>query len=513
MSLVAAADAGSSPAVAAWVNTLAANDPLRQSARRWLFVLLLVWFVAALVFVPMGIGSSWRECDTQAIARNFVSEGFDPLRPRIDWRGDTDGGVECEFPLYQAMVASVIGCFGEAEWPGRLISLLAMGFATWSLHRLLEARSGPAGALVGALVFLTGGHALLLGARVTPDALSTGFALAGLVAFLQFLGTGRTRTLVLATVMTTVACLTKPTALQIGLLQFLWTVSVAPRRLRELRIWIAWAVVLVVVAAWIVRGMQLYAETGLTFGVASGGETKFPTLRSLREKWIWIWLGVTTLEYGVSAFGFVGILLLLFRRCLDRADLALLVVVGLGLVGTLRYSHHFGVGPQYHVFAAVAGAFFAARAWPQSPPRVAWLLLLAVLAAVGAWRVRQERTFRLDCLQPSTMAAGAVVESMSVPSELAVVHGNRAAVDAFWQRRTNFEEPMLFYHARRRGWVLPRDGFAIATLDALHRRGARIVVAQFPTETSPDVLAWLEARAEAMKDLGDRRIYRLRAAS
>ena len=241
MTLVAAAGAGGSSAAPAWVLALAANDPSRRTGRRWLLALLLGWFVVTLMAVPMGIGSSWRECDTQAIARNFVSEGFNPLRPRIDWRGDTDGGVECEFPLYQLMIASVIGLLGEAEWPGRLISMLAMVMATLSLHRLLEARCGPSAALVGAMVFLAGGHAFLLGTRVTPDAVSTAFALAGLVAFVQFLGTGCGGTLALATVMTTVACLTKPTALQLGLLQFVWTVCVAPRRLRELRVWLAWA--------------------------------------------------------------------------------------------------------------------------------------------------------------------------------------------------------------------------------------------------------------------------------
>lgn len=568
MSLVAAAGAGSSSTASAWVHALAANDPSRRAGRRWLCVLLFGWFVVTLLAVPMGIGSSWRECDTQAIARNFVSEGFNPLRPRIDWRGDTDGGVECEFPLYQLMIASVIGLLGEAEWPGRLISLLAMVMATVSLHRLLEARCGPSGALAGAIVFLAGGHAFLLGSRVTPDASSTAFALAGLVAFVQFLGTGQGGTLALATAMTTVACLTKPTALQVGLLQFAWTVCVAPRRLRELRVWLAWAVVLVVVAAWLVRGMQLYAETGLTFGVAAGGETKFPTLRSLREKWIWIWLLVTTLRYGISAFGFVGIVMLCGRRLLDRVDLALLGVVGLGLVGTLRYSHHFGVGPQYHVFAAVAGAWFAARAWSELARRqpFGWIdaallviaglglfvdlgvddhlgigprfhvftlvagafllarrwasasllpvgLLLLAAIAVGAQHLHEERSFRVNSLHPSAIAVGAAVEALSAPDELVVVHGNREAMDAFWRRRTNFEEPMLLYLSRRRGWVLPRDGFTAEAIDGLHRRGARIVVDQFPADTPADARGWLERHSESVKEIDGRRIHRLRAPS
>ena len=44
-----------------------------------------------LLAIPQGIGSSWRECDTQAIARNFLGEGWNPLRPLVDWRGDTNG--------------------------------------------------------------------------------------------------------------------------------------------------------------------------------------------------------------------------------------------------------------------------------------------------------------------------------------------------------------------------------------------------------------------------------------
>ena len=35
---------------------------------------------------------------------------------------------------------------GEAEWPGRVVALLSMLVAAFSLHRLLEARVGPAGA-------------------------------------------------------------------------------------------------------------------------------------------------------------------------------------------------------------------------------------------------------------------------------------------------------------------------------------------------------------------------------
>jgi hypothetical protein len=496
-----------------WANALVVADAARTPYRVWLAWVVVAWALVVWLVIPSGIGGSWRECDTQAIARNFLADGFDPLRPRVDWRGDTDGAVECEFPLYQAMIATAMAVVGEAEWPGRVISLLAIVMATLSLHRLLEARSGPGPAFAAALVFLGGGHAFLLGARVTPDATSLALAVSGTVAFVQFLATGRSRTLVLATVMTAIACLTKPTALQVGLLQFLWTLCLAPRRLREVRVWLAFAAVLAIVGAWTVHGAALHAETGLTFGVASGGETKFPTLRSLREPIVWYWLAVTTCMVGFSVLGVVAVVLLALRRAFDRVDVALLVVVGLGLVGTLRYSHHFGVGPQYHAFAAVAGVWFVARAWPARAPRLSWALLGIGMLVVGTWHLLAEREFRLRCLASEQIATGAEVATLSAPDELTVVRGYRERTDAFWRRRTNFEEPAVLYQARRRGWVVPRDGFEPADLDALHRRGARVVVDQLPAETAPATRAWLEANAEVVREHPGRRVYRLRSQS
>ncbi|MCA8965898.1 MAG: hypothetical protein KDC48_13520 [Planctomycetes bacterium] len=186
-----------------WIAQLAWPLADLRRGRRALLVVFAIYAAVMLLAVPQGIGSSWRECDTQAIARSFLVEGFDPLHPKVDWRGDTGGAVECEFPLFQLMVATVMAATGEAEWPGRVIALLSMLFAAFSLHRLLEARVGPAGALAGAMVFLTGGHAMVLGGRVQPDATSTALALAGLTTYVRFLATGSGSTLLLATLATT----------------------------------------------------------------------------------------------------------------------------------------------------------------------------------------------------------------------------------------------------------------------------------------------------------------------
>ncbi|MEO6596773.1 MAG: glycosyltransferase family 39 protein [Planctomycetota bacterium] len=478
--------------------------------RRYLLVALLVyaaslWFVAA----PHGIGYSWRECDTQAIARNFLEDGFNPLRPRVDWRGDTDGAVECEFPLYQLMIASVMAVFGDVEWPGRVLAMLAMLMATLSLHRLLELRSGPGGALAGALVFLSGGHAMMLGARVMPDALSLSLGLAGLVKFVRYLSSGNGVSLGLAMSAFALSSLQKPTALQLGLLMFAWTALLAPRRLREPRLWLGFGFVVALVGAWLLHGRSLHEETGLTFGVVSGGDTKFPDLHHLREPTIWLQLARTTMLYGLSVLGAIGLFAMLVRRRLDLADVALFVTVGTGLLVSLRYSYHHHMGPHYHVYAAVAGAWCVSRAWPAQAPRWLWPAALVAVLAHGAWQLNEERLKCEVCAASPMIDIAASIRRLSGPTELTVVASEKTRYDPVWRRTNNFEDPRLLYHAHRHGWVLPSDGFQVTTLENLRSRGARLVCGPLACLSAPGVAAWLAANGEQVFRQGQTVVHRL----
>ncbi|MCA8949949.1 MAG: glycosyltransferase family 39 protein [Planctomycetes bacterium] len=467
----------------------------------------MIWFG----LTPHEVGTSWRECDTMAIARNFLVDGFDPMRPRVDWRGDTDGAVECEFPLYQLMVATALAVFGEVEWPARLLSLLALVAAGFALHRLLEWRSGPGPALAGTLVFLTGSQAVLLAARVQPDGLSIAFALAGLVAYLHFLGNGNRTSFWLGVAALTIGTLQKAPTLQIVGLLGLWTAALAPRRLLDWRIWTGFAICTGALAAWLWHGAQLHAETGLTFGVLSAGETKFPGLRQLRDPQVWWSLIETTTRIGFSPLGCLAMVVLAIRRRFDILDWSLLAIVGAGLVGSLRYSAYAGTGPHYHVYAAIAGAFFVARCWPERAPWWLWALLLAAVGALGTHWLGSER----DKLQRSTnhnngtLQLAASIQREFEPTDLAIVRGWREGYDPYWKRRTNYEQPILLYQARRRGWVVPRDGFEIDKLAELKARGARFVVNPFPKATDPEVEAWLDEHGERVLNEGGSVVYRL----
>lgn len=483
-----------------WLSRPLVVDAALRRGRRIVWLLLLGFALVTWFGVPHGIGSSWRECDTQAIARNFCLDGFDPLRPRVDWRGDTDGAVECEFPLYQMAIASVLKALGDvhAEWPGRALALLSVLVAAFALHRLLERRAGASGALAGFVVFLCTGSASLLATRVMPDATSLAFKAIGMVAFTAQLATGRLGWLVLAVASLALAGLQKPLALQVGVVWFGWAALLARPRLLEPRLWLGFAVILGAVTLWLVHGAHLHAETNLSFGVVSGGDTKFPDLPHLLAPNTWMGLLRTTATFGCSVFGMAAFVVLALRRRLDGADLVLVFAVALGLFVSLRYSHTRDLGPHYHSFSALAGAWLVARAWPANAGRWAWLLLGATAAVHGAWRLRDERGMRIEVKRAPIVADARATAAAIRPGDRVVVRSEKTHLDHDWQRPQNFEDPRFFFLTNTRGWVLANDDFDVAHLAQLRNAGAALVYDQTPEHTDPAVTQWLTENGEVV---------------
>ena len=471
-----------------------------------LFFALASWWL-----VPHGIGFSWRECDTQSMARNLVEDRFDVLHPRVDWRGNTDGSVECEFPLYQLAIGVVLKFCGDVEWPGRAISLAAVLHAASSLYRLLRRRVSAESAFAGMLVFLATGSAALLATRVQPDALCLAFGLRGLVAFVDYLSGGRTRHLALATLLLAIAALLKPLALQLGLLAFGWSLCLMPRRLGEARLWLSFTTIVGVVALWLWHGYQLWQQTGLSFGVIGGADSKFPGAQVLSPA-VWQQLGWTTLQYGLSPLGTAALLLLAIRRRLDRSDTSLLAAVFAGLLVSLRYSYHQGLGPHYHVWAAVAGAWLVARAFPERAGARWWLPFLILTALCAGVSLREQRGMRITVNTTPWLQVAAQIRSETGPNELMIVHGDFPSYDEFWRRGNNFEDPRMFYQARRRGFALASDGWSPAGLERLRKNGASVLVDMQPDNTPPEIAAWLAKNATAWIQHGGLTVHRLRTS-
>jgi dolichyl-phosphate-mannose-protein mannosyltransferase len=470
-------------------------------------VVLILWLAIQVIAVrPAAIATDWngwRQADTQSIALTFAEQGIDPLHPRVAWGGDGSGLVEAEVQIYPALIAVLLRLFGIAEWPGQVISSVAWAAAATCLLFPLRRRFGWTGALFGAGAMLGSSLAMFLSTSVMPDPTALALYCLGLTAFLEFLESGRRRWLLAATASFALAALTKPTALNLGIVQFVLVLLTRPRLFRSPALWLSWATVLGLVALGLWHGHQNYLASGNSFGVVSPGtDLKFPTLSEL--------LNVTELGKAgwisvVECFGPVGVaaaLWLLLRNRITAEEIALAIGAGAALVISLRYSAN---QPHYHLFTVPLAGWLVAHAASiiLGSRRSAWTLPLAATAflAVGYLPALHERVSYSPGERVGRLAELArQLRSIAGPDDLIVVRSLDRAYDPRYKRRNNYEDPRAFYVSGLRGWAVPRDRTDLEKLAAYAGRGARYYLEVKPRLADPALESWLNRHGEVLVD-------------
>jgi hypothetical protein len=459
-------------------------------------------------FGPMTYsGDIWRQSDTASIAHNFATNGMHLFFPQIDWGGAGPGYVETEFQLLTWLTAALYLVFGEHVWLGRLLSLAfsVVGTAAfWGLARRLLPLTAARWALIA---FVLSPLSMRYGSAFMPDATALAFFLLALLAFRRWLDEDRLRWLVAAAAATSAAALVKPTSLIVLPILLVW-VSVADRdRLRRTSVYVAAVAALAAPALWLLHAHGLYVDYGNTFGVLSGGDDKFGGARQwLRPSF---WIGNAYLE-AVWVLGVVGVpfavlgAVQVWRR---RREFAVIVAAAGTLVvyvfAVARYSQN---APQYHIYALpfaalLVGLGVGAMArwcrprWPQSVRRVASVVLVAAFLAgsvtVFAGSMRDTSGVLGVCADQ--------LEQVSAPGDLVVVSTTSDAVDDGVPN--NWQEPVVFFLADRRGWSLAADQHDPGHLATDRDAGARFFVVGDPAlvPAGGALAAWLAANATPVR--------------
>lgn len=487
-------------------------SPMRQSARTWansgawvygLLVCLGLGLRALLVPAPLTYGSDiWRQSDTATIAQHFYEGGYRLLWPQISWGGDGPGYVETELQLYPLLVALMYGVAGRpAVWLGRLVSLIftagAMAYFVGLARRALPRR---AALWAVGFVCLSPLH-VRYSAAFMPEATVLFFYVAALYYFQRFLDEDDRLWLLAAAACTALAVLVKPTAIHIGLFQglLLWARRGAPG-FRRVDIWLCGGAALVPAAVfYYFHARELYLVYGNTFGVMSGGDSKFGDLSYwlspkfylalFRLERVWL---LTEVGVGLLA---VGLWVALQRGRHGR----LLPVLGMGTIFlyyliVARYaSERWGI--HYHLFAlpyaaigiGLGASFLVGRA----PPR--WRVLLGavlVLGLLGRAGLRYRELLREEEPDPRVTCAAAV-QALTRPGELIIASSLSSSVER--GRPNNYQDPVLFFYSDRRGFSLPLDRHEPQELQQAQRRGARyFVIFDGPTlQARPALAAYL----------------------
>ncbi len=486
------------------------TTPSSEGAGRAALAVVVVVTALSVIraFAPMTYpGDLWRQSDTATIARNFALNGMNVFFPQVNWGGAGPGYVEMEFPLQPWLTAGLYLVFGERVVLGRLVSLAFMLVATaafWQLGRRLLPLTAARWALVAFVVspvFMRWGTAFM------PEATVLAFSLLALLAFCRWLQEDRPVFLVGAAAATSMAALAKPTSLHIGLVMGVWMLISARSRLRRVSVYVAGLAALVAPALWLWHASGLYRTYGNTFGLISGGDSKWGSLALWTSPGFYV--GNLRTE-ALFVYGVVGIPLALlgavwlWRR---RHDAAAFPFVAAGLVALVAYYFAVGryagsdLGVQYHVFslpyAAVATGAGLAVAVERARSR---LPRAGVLALVGVTVVALFGQSLNVLAQSSTRGFGAYgtcaeALDVSVPGDLVVVGTASPSRDG--DVENNYQEPIVFFLAERKGWALAADRYDPAALASYRDQGARYFV-----NPDPDLLApgsaldrWLETDA------------------
>lgn len=152
---------------------------------RWMLYLGLPLLAAAFHWQIWGMELRgmhvWRQAQTQQAIDAFALEDFNILNPKRLERGEGDGILRLEFPLYQWITAALAKILGNSIVLSRLIVFLFSFLAAIGMHRIVLILSkSRAAALIGAYFFMFSPLVFFYGISVMPDMLALCLCIWGL---------------------------------------------------------------------------------------------------------------------------------------------------------------------------------------------------------------------------------------------------------------------------------------------------------------------------------------------
>ncbi len=214
--------------------------------------------------------SSWRECDEAGIARNFYREGMNIFYPRVDWRGDTPGYAEMEFPLFPWLTAVLYKIFGYQEYLGRVVSF-TFSLLTLGVFFLLARYLLPnVGAITAAAFFTFNPIFIYISNSLQPESIMFFFYLLAAYCFLRWYEEDKLGYFWISCAATALTILSKATAAHLGIFfallvihKYGWKVFI------QFRLWIFAFLALIPNILWYLHSHHFWLQYGNSLGVSN----------------------------------------------------------------------------------------------------------------------------------------------------------------------------------------------------------------------------------------------------
>jgi hypothetical protein len=168
---------------------------------------------------PVADWHSWRQADTASVARIYLDEGIDFLRPRYYDISSIQTGIYnpkglrmVEFPLYNvfhALLAQNFPALDFTTW-GRLVSILASIFSAFFLFLIGKRFINKWGGLLAAFFFLFIPYNIYFSRVILPEPLAVALGLASIWLFILYIDQDKKLPLFASGILFALSTLIKP---------------------------------------------------------------------------------------------------------------------------------------------------------------------------------------------------------------------------------------------------------------------------------------------------------------
>ena len=453
------------------------------------------------------LANAWRASDYTQIARNFHREGLNPFYPRIDWRGDTPGFVEMEFPMLPWLAAVCDRAFGYHEAYMRIFAAAFSVAALWLFSRLALLLLPAGCAVFATTAFALNPLLVRLGNAMQPEPAMIFFSILCMYQLERWRREPRGAGLLLTACWLACAALAKPPAAILGLVVLAVVAGVQGRRAftRPLN-YVAAAIAALPTLGWVLWSRHFWIEYENSLGVSN--ESHWLSLRILASPWFvlgnlrwetlavwtplgwllaffavraklaqsamaWTWYVAVCLLY-LAAAGTSGDDWASYYHCASVAPACLLMGAGLSFLiqspNRQAGETYFDDAPHAHRRAPVGPRLNGRRrtlAFWMAGGVIASLFIVTCFTLYR--RDHQDDLFR--------MRQCAVEMAALVPADTRIVVRGGEKFDEYG-RPVAFNEPMMFAWMDRKGFNYARSDLSIDTLNAIARRGGRYWIAR-----------------------------------
>ncbi|MDF2663433.1 MAG: glycosyl transferase family 39 [Paenibacillus sp.] len=442
-----------------------ARPLLRTAALVGLFALVFAVRLPYLSDSPYGY-DSWRQSDTEAMARNFTEHRFNVWFPQLNYQGPMPNYAQLELQITTGLIAVLYELFGYHYPLARLVPILFFMGSALFVYRIALRHFSPFVAGLSVVLYGLLPLNVLYSRAIMPESAALFFYTGAFYWFGEWIARGKRNMLFVSALFTALAVCEKVPAVFVGipmvvmvLVKYGWRAAYRPE------LWAFIALALLPPFAYY-RWLGTVAESAFVSGIAS--KHILPAMASAmlaKEAWAFFaaelpkaftWCGL-----GLSLLGF-AMLRLRSHYAIVAWMLAMLAELAT-IVAVIRFNYYLiFIGPLVSLLGAYAVGALLERTIRHSRTRLANAAAgLGIAVAVGLAAGESFATVApvIGRQNADILQQAAVVERYAAPEDLVVV---------------GTDDPSLLNASHRAGWRVTNSipGDPIGELDYFVREGA-----------------------------------------